>query len=115
MSGAQPQRLSAGTVPAHVVRFGCLYVEYAVGAFFQSSPMEILSVLQTKTSREDKAIVRRACLERVGARPGSKVDQRATSFGSTQMVFEWVLEEIYIFLDFGQTLALIAMIGEVSW
>ena len=68
-----------------------------------------------KTSREDKAIVRRACLERVGARPGSKVDQRATSFGSTQMVFEWVLEEIYIFLDFGQTLALIAMIGEVSW
>ena len=35
-----------------------------------------------KTSREDKAIVRRACLERDGARPGSKVDQRATSIGS---------------------------------
>ena len=33
----------------------------------------------------------------------------------TQMVFEWVLEEIYIFLDYGQTLVLIATIGEVSW
>ena len=98
VSGAQPQRLSAGTVPAHVVRFGCLYVEYAVGAFFQSSPMENLSVLQTKTSREDKAIVRRACLERVGARPGSKVDQRATSFGSTQMVSSGFLRRFTSFL-----------------
>ena len=68
-----------------------------------------------KTIREDKAIVRRACLERVGARPGAKVDKRATSFGSTQMVFEWVLEEICIFLDFGQTLALIEMIDKISW
>ena len=57
-------------------------MEYAVGAFFQSSPMENLSVLQTRRAARTKRLSVERVIERVGARPGSKVDQRATSFGS---------------------------------